>query len=124
VIGTLKFLQLSWLVPALLMLRDKPDHEPTPFPGAICVFTFAAPVTEKSAWVHAGFAASACTLNGVTDAVTDVMYTEPEFGLLKFPDKAAAPPGYRPTGNAVWFTVTAAPVPVLALPEPLPVVVQ
>src|SRR5437870_2614477 len=117
-------LQLSWFVAASIMLSDRPDHDPTPAPETISVPTLAAPEMEKSAWVHAGFVASAWTLNGVTDAVTAVTYTLPELGLSKLPDRAAVAPGYRPVGDTVWFTVTLALVPALAVPEPLPPAVQ
>src|SRR5476649_2807144 len=94
-------LQLSWFVPASLMLSDRPDHEPTPFPAATSAFTLAVPVIEKSACVHAGLVPSARALNAVTEAVTAVTNTLPELGLLKFPDSAAAPPGKRPVGETV-----------------------
>ena len=67
---------------------------------------------------------SACTLNGVTDAVTAVTNTAPEFGLSKVPESADDPPGYSPVGVPVCFTTTDAAVPVVALPVPDPVVVQ
>ena len=86
------FLQLSWLVPALVILSDSPDHEPTPVPEGIWAATVAVPLIEKSACVHGGFVASACTLNAVTVAVTDAMYTLPAFGLVKLPDNALGAP--------------------------------
>ena len=50
-------------------------------PEGIWAATVAVPLIEKSACVHGGFVASACTLNVVTVAVTAVMYTLPELGL-------------------------------------------
>ena len=75
----------------------------------------------KSAWVQSGLAASTrCEANACTAAVTELMLTEPGFGLVNVPASAAVgPPGYSPPGEPVWLTVIADVVPAVEAPDPL-----
>src|SRR5438045_2941766 len=91
------FLQLSWLSPLSSKRTVRPDHVPTPVPAGT---TFAPdePPMAKSACVQSGFAASTrWDAKVCTTAVRELMLTGPEFGLLKFPERATdEAPGYSP----------------------------
>ena len=115
---------MSWFVTLFVMFKVSPLHAPTPLPAAIEPGLFDVPVIVKSPCVHAGFVLSGCVENACTAAVTAVIVTAPALGLLKLPDKATDPPGYKPLADEVWTTTTLDGVVVAALPVPEPAAVQ
>src|SRR6266480_689527 len=106
------------------MFNVRPDHDPTPVPAGTTPGLFDVPVTEKSAWVHAGLVLSAWTLKAVTLAVTLETVTGPVLPLSNLPDSATLPPGVRLLDDDVCTTVTFVPAAVVAEPVPDPAPVQ
>src|SRR5438874_2720654 len=114
-------LQLSWLPAPFSSRTVRPVQAPWALPAGTLASTVAEPPMAKSASVHAGLVLSVCELKASTDAVTLWTKIGPEFGLLNVPLRVVAvAPGNRPVTDVDWLTTSAAGVPALADPVPLP----
>ena len=116
-------LRPSWLTVVWFSWLLRPVQEP-PVPGRMVPGLFDEPMIVKSAARHLPGPNSAA-FEVSTAAETEVTVTALALELVKVPESGwAVPPGKRLPTVLVWLTVMPTTVPVVAVPTPVPPMVQ